>query len=44
MQDEYRWYPYPNDPARKIGFIIADVFCAGLFVMFIIMLFPTLTR
>jgi len=24
VQDEDRWYPYPNDPARKIGFIIAS--------------------
>jgi hypothetical protein len=39
-----RWFPYPDDMPTKIGFMIADLFCAGLVVVTIVMIFPTLTR
>jgi hypothetical protein len=37
-------FPYPSELPERIGFIIGDVVLAGLFIMLLVMLFPTFVR
>jgi hypothetical protein len=38
------FFPYPADPARRVGSIIADMILIGLAAVFVIMIFPTFLR
>jgi len=43
--NEARLFPYPkDDPARLIGFVIGDIVLAGIFLMLVVAIFPTLIR
>jgi hypothetical protein len=33
------YFPYPSDPLRRIGFIIGDLFSAGVILLILIAVF-----
>jgi len=37
--DDTRLFPYPRDPAKKLGFIIGDILTAGILGLLLVAVF-----
>ena len=42
--DEHAWYPYPSDPATRLGSLVGDIIAIGVVLLIVISVFQALFR